>query len=143
MYNENLPKLRFSSQFCPIKGTVTKQQTVADGQVQLVNREETTVFLFVQKERAENLVIVDLTRHDLNGVVSSGDVNVNALMMMMIEEYESVYRLVSSIEAKLFRSAISHHYCLIALFHDHRYRIYRSQQRLASMSSLLLCLREA
>ena len=106
----------FTCQFRPIKGTLTKQQTVVDGQVQLVTWEEATVFLFVQKEHASNFVIMDLIRHYLNDVASSGNVNVKVLM---IEEYESVYQLVSSIEAKPLRSAISHHYYLIALFHDH------------------------
>lgn len=101
MSNNNASHLVSTVQFRPIKGTLKKKQTAADGQVQCFTREQATALLSVQKEHAENLMIVDLIRHDLNGVVMSGDVDVKSLMV--VEEYESVYQLVSVIEAKLFK----------------------------------------
>ena len=47
-------------QFCPIKGTVKKSPGMT--------REKAEHILGSAKERAENLMIVDLIRHDLNGV---------------------------------------------------------------------------
>jgi para-aminobenzoate synthetase len=86
-------------QFRPIKGTVKKQETGENGYKRTVSTEEATTLLSSPKERAENLMIVDLIRHDLYGVVGSGNVSVKALMV--VEEYETVYQLVSVIEGKL------------------------------------------
>lgn len=82
-------------QFRPIKGTVKKFHP--DGT--RVSLEEATKVLSTTKERAENLMIVDLIRHDLHGVVGAGNVNVPQLMV--VEEYATVYQLVSVIEGKL------------------------------------------
>ena len=86
-------------QFRPIKGTVKKHQLDAQGKPRTVSLEEATKLLSTTKERAENLMIVDLIRHDLHGVVGSGHVNVRAVMV--VEEYETVYQLVSVIEGTL------------------------------------------
>ena len=86
-------------QFRPIKGTVKKHQTTATGETRRVSLEEATAVLSTPKERAENLMIVDLIRHDLHGVVGSGNVEVSSLMA--VEEYESVYQLVTVIEGNL------------------------------------------
>ncbi|KAA6415035.1 MAG: hypothetical protein FRX48_01786 [Lasallia pustulata] len=83
-------------QFRPIKGTVRK--SYPDG-IQ-VTLDEATRKLATKKERAENLMIVDLIRHDLHGVVGAGNVNVSQLMA--VEEYATVYQLVSVVEGKLF-----------------------------------------
>ena len=80
-------------QLRPIKGTVRKTpgitRTVAEhalaGSV---------------KEVAENLMIVDLIRHDLHGVV--GD-DVSVPQFCGVEEYETVWQLVSVIEGRLPR----------------------------------------
>ena len=88
-------------QFRPIKGTVRKQQKLPDGRAHQVSLEEATAILSTRKERAENLMIVDLIRHDLHGVASFRDVDVKALMV--VEEYQHVYQLVSVIEGTLFR----------------------------------------
>lgn len=78
-------------QFRPIKGTVKK----APG----VNRVRAEELLNCPKERAENLMIVDLIRHDLNGV--EGVRNVQVPKLMTVEEYPTVFQLVSVIEGDL------------------------------------------
>lgn len=78
-------------QFRPIKGTVKK---AAD-----MTRDKAEAILNSDKEQAENLMIVDLIRHDLHGVAGPGNVRVDKLME--IEEYETVYQLVSVIAGQL------------------------------------------
>jgi len=78
-------------QFRPIKGTVQKTSSTT--------LESASTTLNSRKERAENLMIVDLIRHDLHGVVGAGNVHVSKLMQ--VEEYETVYQLVSVIEGQL------------------------------------------
>lgn len=78
-------------QFRPIKGTVKKGPGVT--------REMAEEILNSSKERAENLMIVDLIRHDLSGVVGARNVSVPKLMVL--EEYETVYQLVSVIEGHI------------------------------------------
>ena len=84
-------------QLRPIKGTVHKDQcpSFADAQQALVGS---------TKEVAENLMIVDLIRHDLHGVVGE---NVQVTQFCGVEEYETVYQLVSVIEGKLPESLVS------------------------------------
>lgn len=82
-------------QFRPIKGTVKK----AEG----VTRAKAEEVLGSAKERAENLMIVDLIRHDLAGVAGVRDVRVPKLMS--IEEYETVFQLVSVIEGDMENKA--------------------------------------
>lgn len=79
-------------QFRPIKGTVKKGDP---GMTRAIASE----ILNSSKERAENLMIVDLIRHDLSGVVGADNTWVSKLMVM--EEYEKVYQLVSVIEGQL------------------------------------------
>lgn len=81
-------------QYRPIKGTVKKGSGMT--------REKAEEILKSAKERAENLMIVDLIRHDLHGVVGSG--NVEVVQLMGMEEYETVWQLVSVIEGRLPRS---------------------------------------
>ena len=78
-------------QLRPIKGTVRKAPgiTRAIAEQSLVGS---------PKEVAENLMIVDLIRHDLHGVV--GD-DVVVQQFCVVEEYETVWQLVSVIEGKL------------------------------------------
>jgi para-aminobenzoate synthetase len=78
-------------QFRPIKGTVKKGPEMT--------REMAHEILGSSKERAENLMIVDLIRHDLCGVVGPDNSWVSKLMV--VEEYETVYQLVSVIEGQL------------------------------------------
>ncbi|KAF8477316.1 ADC synthase [Kalaharituber pfeilii] len=78
-------------QLRPIKGTVKKTATTT--------LEYAKSMLYTPKEMAENLMIVDLIRHDLNQVAHEGTVDVRRLMK--VEEYKSVYQLVSVIEGKV------------------------------------------
>ena len=100
--------LTSTCQFRPIKGTVKKRQATATGE-RLVGLEEATAVLSTPKERAENLMIVDLIRHDLSGVVGSSNAQVTSLMS--VEEYENVYQLVSVIEGKLIAPSIGLELC--------------------------------
>ncbi|KAI0318997.1 para-aminobenzoate synthase [Amylostereum chailletii] len=78
-------------QLRPIKGTVRKAPHIT--------REVAEELLAgSQKEVAENLMIVDLIRHDLHGVV--GD-DVVVKQFCRVEEYETVWQLVSVIEGGL------------------------------------------
>jgi para-aminobenzoate synthetase len=75
-------------QLCPIKGTVRK----APG----ITREVAEAMLIgSKKEVAENLMIVDLIRHDLHGVVGE---DVSVKQFCRVEEYETVWQMVSVIE---------------------------------------------
>ncbi|KAF9486307.1 para-aminobenzoate synthase [Pholiota conissans] len=78
-------------QLRPIKGTVRKtpQITRAIAEQALVGS---------PKEVAENLMIVDLIRHDLHGVIGE---DVAVKQFCSVEEYETVWQLVSVIEGKL------------------------------------------
>ncbi|KZV76932.1 para-aminobenzoic acid synthetase [Peniophora sp. CONT] len=75
-------------QLRPIKGTVRK----ASGITRDVAEE---LLSGSKKEVAENLMIVDLIRHDLHGVV--GD-DVSVKQFCKVEEYETVWQMVSVIE---------------------------------------------
>nr|OQO28519.1 hypothetical protein B0A51_06526 [Rachicladosporium sp. CCFEE 5018] len=78
-------------QFRPIKGTVRKDSNMT--------REKAEAILKSPKEQAENLMIVDLIRHDLGGVPNVSNVHVPELMQ--VEEYTSLYQLVSVISGTL------------------------------------------
>lgn len=78
-----------TAQCRPIKGTVQKKPGVT---VEMAHE-----ILSSSKERAENLMIVDLTRHQLHGVYGSENVSVSQLME--VEEYETVWQLVTVVDA--------------------------------------------
>ncbi len=77
----------------PIKGTMPRSHDLQQDQQakqQLVNSE---------KDRAENLMIVDLLRNDMGKVAQSGSVRVPKLFD--IESFPAVHHLVSTVTAKL------------------------------------------
>lgn len=76
----------------PMKGTVRKTSSIS-------TLEAATALLDVPKEKAENLMIVDLVRHDLHGVCGAGNVEVPRLMV--VEEYRSVFQMISVVEGQL------------------------------------------
>ncbi|KHJ33973.1 putative aminodeoxychorismate synthase [Erysiphe necator] len=76
----------------PMKGTVKKSSTIT-------STTEAASVLHKPKEIAENLMIVDLARHDLHGICGSGNVTVPKLMV--IEEYASVFQMISVISGKI------------------------------------------
>ncbi|KAL8668924.1 MAG: hypothetical protein Q9168_006466 [Polycauliona sp. 1 TL-2023] len=84
-------------QFRPIKGTVKRYPEGPDGPA--IKLEQATALLSTPKERAENLMIVDLIRHDLHGVVGSGNLSVPKLMV--VEEYATLFQLVTVVEGTL------------------------------------------
>ncbi|QEK11031.1 aminodeoxychorismate synthase component I [Crassaminicella thermophila] len=77
----------------PIKGTRPRGKTPTED---IKNREE---LLSSEKDKAELLMIVDLERNDLGKVSKTGTVEVTELFHL--EEYATVYHLVSTIIGKM------------------------------------------
>ncbi|KAF4604924.1 Protein phosphatase PP2A regulatory subunit B [Pleurotus pulmonarius] len=78
-------------QLRPIKGTVRKSPTITRAIAE-------KALAGSKKEVAENLMIVDLIRHDLHSVVGE---DVAVTQFCKVEEYETVWQLVSVIEGRL------------------------------------------
>ena len=78
-------------QLRPIKGTVRKKPLTTRAMAE-------KLLIGSPKEVAENLMIVDLIRHDLHGFVGQ---DVRVKQFCSVEEYETVWQLVSVIEGRL------------------------------------------
>ncbi|MBJ8887694.1 aminodeoxychorismate synthase component 1 [Citrobacter sp. FDAARGOS_156] len=80
----------------PIKGTLPRlEDTTAD-------REQAQRLANSAKDRAENLMIVDLMRNDIGRVATPGSVQVPELFV--VEPFPAVHHLVSTITARLSES---------------------------------------
>ncbi|GGF20496.1 aminodeoxychorismate synthase, component I [Halobacillus andaensis] len=77
----------------PMKGTARRGCTLQD------DEKQKQYLLESDKERAENVMIVDLLRNDIGKVAVSGSVNVSKLFE--IETYPTVHQMTSTIEAVL------------------------------------------
>ena len=76
----------------PIKGTIRKGQTESE------NRELQSQLLASEKERAENVMIVDLVRNDLAKSAVTGTVKVEELFG--IYEFPTVHQMISTVSAQ-------------------------------------------
>ncbi|CAN8095755.1 unnamed protein product [Discula destructiva] len=81
----------------PMKGTVKKSAEPGDGCATTLAEAE--AILHIPKEEAENLMIVDLVRHDLHGICGAGRVTVPELLK--VEEYQTVYTMITRVEGQL------------------------------------------
>ncbi|MBM7551999.1 aminodeoxychorismate synthase component I [Thalassobacillus pellis] len=77
----------------PMKGTARRGKTVEEDQLLVNGLTES------EKERAENLMIVDLLRNDIGRIAKPGTVTVPQLFE--VEKYPTVHQMTSTIKAEL------------------------------------------
>ncbi len=83
----------------PMKGTARRGRTPAEDQEMLAG------LLSSAKERAENIMIVDLLRNDLGRLAPPGNVHVEALCEA--EAYPTLWQMVSTVAAELPRTGLA------------------------------------
>lgn len=76
----------------PIKGTAERSEDPETDELRKLE-------LLNEKNRAENLMIVDLVRHDLSKIAKTGSVKVNHLYD--VQTFDTVHQLISTIEAEV------------------------------------------
>ena len=76
----------------PMKGTAARGLTLAGDLAQA------EALAASEKERAENVMIVDMVRHDLGRVAQTG--SVTAARLFEVEKYPTLWQMTSTIEAK-------------------------------------------
>ena len=76
----------------PMKGTAARGRTQAEDLAQA------TTLQASEKERAENVMIVDMVRHDLGRVARTGSVKVSRLCE--VERYPTLWQMTSTVEAQ-------------------------------------------
>lgn len=91
----------------PMKGTMPRGKTSVEDQL---NYEE---LMYSHKDRAENVMIVDLLRNDMSRISKTGTIEVYKLFF--IETYQTVYQMTSMVTGQL-EDAISLHSILTAMF---------------------------
>ncbi|WP_431802794.1 aminodeoxychorismate synthase component I [Halobacillus andaensis] len=77
----------------PMKGTARRGRTLQE------DEEQKQHLIQSEKERAENVMIVDLLRNDMGKIAKSGSVNVSSLFE--VETYPTIHQMTSTIEAEL------------------------------------------
>jgi para-aminobenzoate synthetase / 4-amino-4-deoxychorismate lyase len=75
----------------PMKGTAARGRTQAEDRTQAQALQDS------EKERAENVMIVDMVRHDLGRVAQTGSVKVASLFE--VERYPTIWQMTSTVEA--------------------------------------------
>ncbi len=83
----------------PMKGTVKRGETAGQDKLLAKALQQDT------KNRAENLMIVDLLRNDLSRIAEAGSVSVTDLFM--VETYPSLHTMTSGIEAAIKDASIA------------------------------------
>ncbi|MCD8795236.1 chorismate-binding protein [Mammaliicoccus sciuri] len=91
----------------PMKGTISRGNHKAEDQANYEQLKHS------QKDRAENVMIVDLLRNDLSKISEVG--TVNAIDLFKIEPYQTVYQMTSTIRSQL-KAQLSLFNLLQALF---------------------------
>ncbi|HUU49505.1 MAG TPA: aminodeoxychorismate synthase component I [Nitrospinota bacterium] len=77
----------------PMKGTMKRGRTLSE------DRKNMNLLHNCEKNRAENLMIVDLLRNDLGKISEIGTVKVNKLFE--VERYETLFQMTSTVEGEL------------------------------------------
>ncbi|ANH83890.1 aminodeoxychorismate synthase component I [Niabella ginsenosidivorans] len=78
----------------PIKGTLSRQARTADGL-----QKEREVLFRSQKDRAENVMVVDLVRNDLSRICREGTVQVDELFG--IYSFAQVHQMISTVSGRI------------------------------------------